>query len=366
MSEAPNAALVQPCEGLDATIDFFLTRLGFRLETIFPADDPDVAILDGHGLRLRLERGSTAAPAILRLPRSAGARCDDDNTTEILAPNGTRVLLVDQDIPDFDAPVTPKLIVEREDVDGDAWIIGRAGMRYRDLIPGRWNGHIVASHIRIPVGGPVPDYVHYHDVRFQMIYCHRGWVRVVYEDQGEPFVMHPGDCVLQPPGIRHRVLEASDGLEVVEIGCPALHATHVDHAMTLPSLEIVTDRLYGGQRFTRHVAAESPWSPGADAGFEFQNLGIGPATDDLARVLLHRAARPGASESLQGSSGFRFLFVLAGALSVDPGGEADAARLALATDDAVTLPPGPSARITATAADTRVLEIMVAERAFRP
>jgi quercetin dioxygenase-like cupin family protein len=41
-----------------------------------------------------------------------------------------------------------------------------------------------------------------------MIYCHRGWVRVVYEDQGEPFVMHPGDCVLQPPGIRHRVLEA--------------------------------------------------------------------------------------------------------------------------------------------------------------
>ena len=53
-----------------------------------------------------------------------------------------------------------------------------------------------------------------------MIYVRRGWVRVVYEDQGEPFVMHEGDLVLQPPEIRHRVLESSPGLEVIEIGAP--------------------------------------------------------------------------------------------------------------------------------------------------
>ena len=108
-------------------------------------------------------------------------------------------------------------------------------MLYRDLIPGRLGGRYIASHITIPEGGPVADWVHYHRVAFQMIYVRRGWVRVVYEDQGEPFVMHAGDLVLQPPEIRHRVLESSPGLEVIEIGCPALHETLADHELELPN-----------------------------------------------------------------------------------------------------------------------------------
>ena len=48
---------------------------------------------------------------------------------------------------------------------------------------------------------------------------------VAYENQGPPFLLRPGDMVIQPPEIRHRVLESSDGLEVVEIGCPADHVT---------------------------------------------------------------------------------------------------------------------------------------------
>ena len=62
-----------------------------------------------------------------------------------------------------------------------------------------------------------------------MIYVRRGCVKLVYEGQGEPFVMGAGDLVLQPPYIRHRVLESSPGLEVIEIGCPALHKTYSDH-----------------------------------------------------------------------------------------------------------------------------------------
>lgn len=81
----------------------------------------------------------------------------------------------------------------------------------------------------------MPDYVHFHKVRFQMIYCYKGWVRVVYEDQGPPLVMRAGDCVLQPPRIRHRVLESSPGLEVIEIGCPAEHETFADHDLQLPT-----------------------------------------------------------------------------------------------------------------------------------
>ena len=88
---------------------------------------------------------------------------------------------------------------------------GRAGMLYRDLIPSRLGGRYIASHITIPDGGPVADWVHFHRIALQMIFVRRGWVRVVYEDQGEPFVMNAGDMVLQPPEIRHRVLESSPG-----------------------------------------------------------------------------------------------------------------------------------------------------------
>ena len=111
------------------------------------------------------------------------------------------------------------------------WVIGRAGMEYRDLIPSRLGGSIIASHIRIPDGGPVPDMVHFHSVGFQLIYCYKGWVDLVYEDQGPPFRLHAGNCVIQPPEIRHRVLFASENIEVIEIGVPAEHVTTIDHAL---------------------------------------------------------------------------------------------------------------------------------------
>src|SRR5262249_10970933 len=114
----------------------------------------------------------------------------------------------------------------------------------------RQGGRFIASHIRIPNGGPVPDYVHFHEVGFQMIYCYKGWVRLVYEDQGEPFVMKAGEIVLQPPRLRHRRLECSAGLEVVEVGPPAVHATHGDPALTLPTPSVRPDTERDGQRFT--------------------------------------------------------------------------------------------------------------------
>ena len=80
----------------------------------------------------------------------------------------------------------------------------------------------------------MPDYVHRHRVRFQLIYCYRGSVRVVYEDQGPPFVLQAGDAVLQPPEIRHRVLESSAGLEVIEVSCPAEHETLADLDWSCP------------------------------------------------------------------------------------------------------------------------------------
>jgi mannose-6-phosphate isomerase-like protein (cupin superfamily) len=161
--------------------------------------------------------------------------------------------------------VTRNDVVERADLERPReqtieWSIGRAGMMYRDLIPDRLGGKVIASHIRIVGGGPVDDRVHYHKVDFQLIYCLKGAIRVVYEDQGEPFWLRPGDCVLQPPEIRHRVLEAEAGSEVIEITSPAEHETWFDHELHLPTASTNPERAFSGQRFVRHQAAKDRWS----------------------------------------------------------------------------------------------------------
>lgn len=137
-----------------------------------------------------------------------------------MAPNGTRVDVVEAEPPLRVPALRPSLCLSRHAA--GCWGTGRAGMLYRDLVPDRQGGRFIASHIRIEEGGPVPDYVHFHKVRFQAIYVICGWVEVVYEDQGAPFVMHTGDCVLQPPQIRHRA--SQDRIETTGLMREALIA----------------------------------------------------------------------------------------------------------------------------------------------
>lgn len=316
------------CLDLDAAIDFYTGAPGFRLDMIMPADAPRVAELSGHGITLHLERFDQCRPC----PGSTDAEAADAGSiaqTAVFAINraGTK----------------------------DAWADGRAGMQYRDLIPGRLGGRVIASHIRIRDGGLVPDYVHYHQVGFQMIFCRRGWVRVVYEDQGPAFVMHAGDCVLQPPTIRHRVLEASPGLEVIEVGCPAEHPTFRDHDLQLPTKQLCPERDFGGQRFVRHVAADSVWQRMADGCFDRCDTGIGMATNGLADVRIVRtassdvvAATACVADSRVGNNDFRIVSVLEGRLQLNgkTGGphvlEPDDACLVAADGDWILQPLGPA------------------------
>ena len=329
------AEVVLPCAELHATLPFFVDRLGFRVDAVHPADDPSVAVISGHGLRIRLERGASGAPGRLRL------LCRDPGdlaggAAELTAPNGTRIEVVPAEPPLVLPPLRPSFVLSRAS-DPAARIEGRAGMRYRDLIPDRQGGRFIASHIHIPEAGPVPDYVHFHRVRFQMIYCARGWVRVVYEDQGPAFVLREGDCVLQPPGIRHRVLESSAGLEVVEIGSPADHETFADHDSALPTSRVAPDRDFGGQRFVRHESATAAWQPCERDGFEARELGIASATRGLAgaRVLRTRGI---ASEPARVHDGaLLFAFVLAGTATLERNG---ARAEPLARADAFVIPAG--------------------------
>jgi len=161
-------------------------------------------------------------------------------------------------------------------------------------------------------------------------------VKVVYEDQGPPFVLHAGDCVLQPPRIRHRVLESAPGLEVIEISSPAEHETFADREMTLPTQSLNPQRDFSGQRFVHHVADTATWQAHRIQGFEARDIGIAAATDGLADARVLRAIGPCAPQSLRHQGELRFLFVLQGSVALSSNGDA---RWTLGTGDCCVIPP---------------------------
>ncbi len=347
------AQILLLCSDLAAELTFFTQRLGFKINLIMPADAPALAVISGHGLTLRLEQRVDACnqtPLHLRL------LCDisllpTGSPDELTAPSGTKLQLVDAQPPLILPEGTQEFVLSKSRP--DAWAVGRASMQYRDLIPSRLGGRFIVSHIRIPVGGPVPDYVHFHKIRFQMIFCKSGWAKLVYEDQGEPFLLEAGDCVLQPPEIRHRVLEASDGLEVIEIGCPAVHETFADNNMELPTGRIIPDRSYGDQRFVRHIASKAYWGSWHLPGFEARDLGIGAATDGLAGVRVVRTNDQVAAEAAPHGGEFQFYFVLAGCLALKA---PTFGSHVLAIGDSVVI-PGDAAYSLIASAGTEFLEV---------
>ncbi len=344
-----SAQVLVPCIDLDAMIGFFTVTLGFRVDRISPADNPREADLSGYGVGVLLRCEGDPSVTVLRL---ASDRVDE--ATFIVGPDeGVVVELVPAVRPLVVPPIDQSLVISRL-ADSPTFGVGRAGMGYRDLIPGRQGGRFIASHIRIDGGGEVPDYAHFHRIRFQMIYCYRGWVRVVYEDQGEPFVLLAGDCVLQPPEIRHRVLESSPGLEVIEVGCPAEHDTFADHQVVLPSGVLDPERHFGGQRFVHHVAEEVGWEPWRLPGFDCRDTGIGAATSGLAGARAVRfTGNKQSTAPFAHDSEFMFVFVQDGAMSLDIAGT----QHTLAAGDSVVIPAGEPHVLTSAAPDTQLLEV---------
>jgi len=343
-----------PTGELREDIPFFTDVLKMRMDMIYPADDPQVAVFSGHGLRLRVEKGAAEPPGTIRL------LTDDPDAFDgpvLTAPNGTRVEIAPLNQP-LTLPRTEHAFVVRRLADQAPWIVGRAGMQYRDLIPSRLGGSIIASHIRIPDGGPVPDMVHYHTVGFQLIFCYRGWVDLVYEDQGPPFRLHAGNCVIQPPEIRHRVLHASDNIEVIEIGVPAEHITTIDHEMTLPNATVNPDRRFQGQRFVHHRADAARWGPARLPGFVSRDTTIAENTGDVAGVQVLRRGE-GAPVWTRHDADIHFTFVMAGTLLLEGEGQAPHR---LAPGDAFVLPPGMRTRYAEPSDDIELLEVTLPGR----
>lgn len=339
-----------PTTELREDLPFYTGVLGMRLDMIFPADDPQVAVLSGHGLRLRIEKGAPEAPGTLRI------LTDDpdgfaDGARQLTAPNGTQVLIEPLN-PPMILPETEHAFVVRRLADQAPWVIGRAGMSYRDLIPSRLGGAMIASHIRVP-DGKVPDMVHFHKVGFQLIFCVHGWVDVLYEDQGDIRRLHAGDCFIQPPQIRHRVMESGGDIEVIEIGVPADHVTEIDHEMELPTPHLRPDREWDGQRFVHNVGAEGAFAPFRLPGFEARDTTIHDNTKGVASVMV---ARPNgeATRWTRHQGDILFTYVMSGAMVLEGEGKQP---FALEQGDAFVIPPGMATRYTDPSDGLQLLEV---------
>ena len=346
------AEVVLPTTSLRDDIGFFTKTLKMRMDMIYPADNPAVAVFSGHGLRVRLDQGA-AGVGRLQINTDDPAFTHGNHT----APGGTQVTIGPLN-PPLVLPETDHAFVVRRLADQAPWVIGRAGMHYRDLIPTRLGGSIIASHIRIPDGGPVPDMVHFHRVGFQLIFCYRGWVDVLYEDQGGPIRLHAGDCFIQPPEIRHRVLEASDGIEVIEIGVPAEHVTEIDHEMKLPTPELRPDREWQGQRFVHNIGKDAPWHPFRLSGFVARDTTINDATKSVAGVQVVRRGQ-GETAPTRHDADILFGFVMEGRMTLHGQGKDP---FELTAGDAFVIPPGMQTHWADPSDDFELLEVSLPGR----
>lgn len=99
----------------------------------------------------------------------------------------------------------------------------RTYAHYRDLgVKDATHGMAVAHVIRFQ-GKCDPKVVskdHLHEADFQMIYVLKGSITTEIKGHGV-HTMHAGDSWLQPHSVVHKVLDYSDGCEVLEIVMPA-------------------------------------------------------------------------------------------------------------------------------------------------
>jgi mannose-6-phosphate isomerase-like protein (cupin superfamily) len=107
----------------------------------------------------------------------------------------------------------------------------KAGLRsyatYRDLGMSDATAGMVQAHVirMIPPCDPKEvSKLHFHDVDFQMVYVLKGWMKSEFEGQGA-ILMQEGSAWIQPPRIKHKVLDYSDDCELLEIILPAKFET---------------------------------------------------------------------------------------------------------------------------------------------
>ena len=99
----------------------------------------------------------------------------------------------------------------------------RTYAKYRDLgFAGATQGLAHAQVIRLigPCNPAEVSKLHFHDLEFQMVFVLKGWVKTYMEGHGES-LMEQGSAWIQPPRIKHLIMDYSDDVELLEVILPA-------------------------------------------------------------------------------------------------------------------------------------------------
>jgi len=158
------------------------------------------------------------------------------------------------------------------------------------------------------------------------------------------------------PGVTDGIIAAIEhgcvGTTSAMIGDPALHETIADWSLALPNGTGEAARVWEGQRFVRHVAAESPSRPWKIDGWECRDTGIGAATQGLAGARVARVTN-GSDEAVDDDPEFAMLVVLAGEVTFES--EAGSARLR--ESSSVAIPPKLHYQLLAATPDCELLDV---------
>jgi quercetin dioxygenase-like cupin family protein len=91
---------------------------------------------------------------------------------------------------------------------------------YRDLgIAKATGGRVLAQLVKANEAPENGTGWHIHGADFHIVYMLKGWARFMYEDKET--LVAAGDCVHQPPGIRHFLFDYSPDMEYLEVVSPA-------------------------------------------------------------------------------------------------------------------------------------------------
>jgi mannose-6-phosphate isomerase-like protein (cupin superfamily) len=102
----------------------------------------------------------------------------------------------------------------------------RADVEYRDLgLAAATGGRIGAKHIRAIRPFEKETGWHWHDMTGHFVFVIRGWIKFRYAGAPDEVVVRKGDCLSQPGGVAHNVIDRSDDLELIEINMPAEFGT---------------------------------------------------------------------------------------------------------------------------------------------
>jgi uncharacterized RmlC-like cupin family protein len=165
-----------------------------------------------------MKKAATRAPAKKAVARAPAARRAPSRRPRVAAPPQRKVAA-----PRLKAAAPTQRFTVSHLNEAD---FKRDGLRsyalYRDLGIAAASGGLCQAHV-IRLLSPCTDEVrkrHLHEPELQLIYVLQGWVKNEFEGEGVQ-MMSAGSCWLQPPGIKHTVLDYSADVELLEIIVPA-------------------------------------------------------------------------------------------------------------------------------------------------